>query len=358
MIRDHGGNVGEIARRYGIDEDMILDFSASINPLGYSQVLKEAIIKNFDSVLNYPDMDSVDLVSGLSRYHDVDEKYIMVGNGSTEFMYSIPLTFKPGKALIVTPAFSEYEKGLKAVGADVTYFQTDENRKFSIDISSLCSRLGEGFDILYLCNPANPTGVLIPKNELVTLIIHAQEAGVLSIVDEAFIDFVEDESIKKEIFEFSHLIVLRSMTKFFGVPGLRIGYVMAAPLRIAKMKDKRIPWTVNALVQKAAVKALADSHYIMETRDFVSHERDVLRHALNGIPGLQAFESAANFLFISIDRSVGLTSTELRNRLEPEGILIRDCSNFMGLDDRYFRVAVKRHDQNMVLIEKLKGIIQ
>jgi len=358
MIRDHGGNVGEIARRYGIDEDTILDFSASINPLGYSPALKEAIIKNIDSVLNYPDMNSVDLVSGLSRYHDIDEKHIMVGNGSTEFMYSIPLAFKPGKALIVTPAFSEYEKGLSVVGADVTYFQTDEKHKFSVDISSLCSRLGEGFDILYLCNPANPTGVLTPKAELFSLIARAQEVGVLSIVDEAFIDFVEEESVKREILEFSHLIVLRSMTKFFGVPGLRIGYVMAAPARIAKIKGKRIPWSVNALVQTAAVKALEDSYYVMETRDSILHERDVLRHALNGIPGFEAFEGAANFLFVSIDRSAGLTSTELRDRLEPEGILIRDCSNFEGLDDRYFRVAVKRHDQNKVLIEKLKGIIQ
>jgi threonine-phosphate decarboxylase len=358
MIRDHGGNVGEIARRYGIDEDTILDFSASINPLGYSPALKEAIIKNFDSVLNYPDMDSFDLVSGLSRYHDIGEDHIMVGNGSTEFMYSIPQAFKPEKALIVTPAFSEYEKGLGVVGADVNYFQTDENRMFSVDISSLCSRLEEGFDILYFCNPANPTGVLTSRTELLTLIAHAQKAGVLSVVDEAFIDFVEEESVKREILEFSNLILLRSMTKFFGVPGLRIGYVMAAPSHIAEIKEKRIPWSVNALVQTAAVKALADRHYIMETRDFVSHERDVLRHALNGIPGLEAFEGAANFLFVSIDPRVGLTSTELRNRLEPEGILIRDCSNFEGLNDRYFRVAVKRHDQNMVLIEKMKGIIQ
>ncbi|MBN2516368.1 MAG: threonine-phosphate decarboxylase [Deltaproteobacteria bacterium] len=358
MIRDHGGNVGEIARRYGIDEDTILDFSANINPLGYSPALKEAIIKNFDSILNYPDMDSVDLVAGLSRYHDIEEDHIMVGNGSTEFMYSIPLAFKPKKALIVTPAFSEYEKGLRIAGADVTYFQTDETRKFSIDISFLCSRLGEGFDILYLCNPANPTGILTPREQLLTLIARAQEIGVLSVIDEAFIDFVEEESVKRAILEFSNLIVLRSMTKFFGVPGLRIGYVMAALPRIATIKDKRIPWSVNALVQKAAVKALWDSHYIMKTRDYVCHERDVLRHALHEISGLQAFEGAANFLFVSIDRSAGLTSTELRNRLEPEGILIRDCSNFVGLDDRYFRVAVKSHDQNMVLIEKLKGIIQ
>ena len=212
MIRDHGGNVGEVARHYGIDEDTILDFSASINPLGYPPALKEAIIKNFDSVLNYPDADSVDLVSGLSRYHDIEEDYIMVGNGSTEFMYSIPLAFKLKKAFIVTPAFSEYEKGLKVAGADVTYFQTDETRGFSIDIPSLCSRLGEGFDALYLCNPANPTGVLIPRDQMITIIARAEEEGLLSVVDEAFIDFVEEESVKREIFKFSHLIILRSMT--------------------------------------------------------------------------------------------------------------------------------------------------
>ncbi|MBW2568352.1 MAG: threonine-phosphate decarboxylase [Deltaproteobacteria bacterium] len=351
--RDHGGNVGEISRRYGIDEDKIIDFSANINPLGYPPWLKETIIKEFDSVLNYPDIDSFGLVSGLSKYHDVDKSFIIVGNGSTEFIYSIPLAFKPQKALIVTPAFSEYEKGLRMAGAEVSYFQADEKSDFSVDIDCFCKRLKEGFDIVYLCNPSNPTGVLTPKNELRRVIACAEDTGTLAVIDEAFIDFVEEESVKKEILKFSNLIVLRSMTKFFGIPGLRIGYVIAAPSCAAKLKENRIPWTVNSLAQKTALKALIDGDYIKATRRYISTEREFLRTALNEIFGMNALEGAANFLLVRINSMEGMNSTELRDRLASEGLLIRDCSTFQGMGNRFFRVAVKKHKQNMVLIERL-----
>ncbi len=352
--REHGGNISEISRRYGIDEDKIIDFSANINPLGYPPGLKETIIKEFDSVLNYPDIDSVELVSRLSQYHDIGGEHIIVGNGSTEFMYSIPLTFKPQKALIVTPAFSEYKKGLKMAGAKVSYFQTDEKEAFSINIARFCKRLREGFDIVYFCNPANPTGVLTSKDELCRVIACAGKTGALAVIDEAFIDFVEEDSVKKEILRFPNLIVLRSMTKFFGIPGLRIGYAIAALSCAAKMKGNKIPWTVNVLAQQAALKALMDGDYIRKTRQYISTEKKFLRNALNEIPGLNALKSTANFLLVSIDSRAGINSTELKGRLAREGILIRDCSTFQGMGDRYFRIAVKKHKQNMIFIEKLK----
>ena len=354
MKKDHGGNVSEISRIYGIDEDRIIDFSASINPLGYPPGLRDAIIKDFDSVLNYPDIDSFDLVSGLSNYHGIGRDCILLGNGSTEFMYWIPMIFKPKRALIVTPAFSEYEKGLGVTGTEVSYFQADEKTGFSIDIDLLCKRIKEGFDIVYFCNPANPTGVLTPKDKLCQVIACAGEVGSLLIVDEAFIDFIEKESVKKEVLRFSNLIVLRSLTKFFGIPGLRLGYIMSDPSCIVKIRENRIPWTVNSLVQKAAVKALFDKDYIRETRQYISAERGFFKNALNEIPGLRAFESAANYLLVFMDSRTGLNSTELRDRLAADGILIRDCSTFHGMGDCYFRVAIKRHEQNMVLSEGLR----
>jgi len=358
MKRDHGGNVRETSRIYGIDEDRIIDFSASINPVGYPPGLLEAIIKDFNSVLNYPDIDSFDLVSGIAEYHGIDKDYILAGNGSTEFMYWIPMVFKPKNALIVTPAFCEYEKGLAISGTEVSYFQADEENDFTVDIDRLCNRMKEGFDIVYFCNPANPTGVLTPKNELCRLIACAGEIGTLAVIDEAFIDFMEDESVKKEILVSPNLIVLRSMTKFFGIPGLRLGYLMADPSCIVKIRENRIPWTVSSLVQGAASKVLFDKDYIEKTREYILGEREFFRNTLNKITGLRVFESAANFFLVFMNNRIGLNSTELRDRLAAEGILIRDCSNFQGLGDRYFRVAVKRHEQNMTLIEKLKAVIR
>ncbi len=357
MKRDHGGNVNEMSRIYGIDEDAIIDFSANINPLGYPTGLRESVAKEFDSILNYPDIDSFELVSGLSEYHGIGQDSIIVGNGSTEFIYWMPVVFKTEKALIVTPAFSEYEKGLRVVGTDVSYFETESKSNFSVDIDRLCERLKEGFDIMYFCNPANPTGVLTPKDKLRKVLSCADEIGALAVIDEAFIDFVENESLKEEIFRFSNLIVLRSMTKFFGIPGLRVGYVMASAPVVKKIKEDKPPWTVNSLVQKAIVKALVDADYIRDTIQYVTDEREFLMDALNEIPGLKAYGSAANFLLVFMDSRITLNSTELRDHLAPEGILIRDCSTFQDMGDRYFRVAVKRHDQNLILIEKLKEAV-
>ena len=352
----HGGNISEISRRYGIDEDRIIDFSANINPLGYPPAVRETIVKEADSVLNYPDDDSFDLVSGLSEYHGIGRGNILVGNGSTEFIYWIPLAFKPKKALIITPTFSEYEMGLRIAGAEISYFQTECD--FSVSIDRLCSRMREKFDIFYLCNPANPTGVLTSKDELCRVIAYAQEANILAVIDEAFIDFVEDESLKREIFRFPNLIVLRSMTKFFGIPGLRIGYVISSPLCIAKIRENKPPWTVSSLGQRAAAAALLDKNFIRDTRQYITTEREALRNALNEIPGLVAYKSAANFVFVFMDSRIGLNSTEIRDRLAKEGILVRDCSTFHGLGSRYLRIAVERREQNIIIIEKMKEILK
>ncbi|MDO9514707.1 MAG: aminotransferase class I/II-fold pyridoxal phosphate-dependent enzyme, partial [Syntrophales bacterium] len=185
----------------------------------------------------------------------------------------------------------------------------------------------------------------------------ASDVGTLLLVDEAFIDFVEEESVKKEIFRFPNLMVIRSMTKFFGIPGLRIGYLMAGASCIAKIRENKPPWTVSSLGQRAAAKALLDGDYIMDTREYVTTEREFLRDALDEIPNLKTYESAANFILVHMANRIGLNSTELRDRLSREGILIRDCSTFQGIGTRYFRIAVKRREENIVLIEKLKEII-
>jgi len=357
MKSGHGGNVSEVSRRCGIDEDRIIDFSANINPMGYPPAVRETIVKEADSVLNYPDIDSFDLISGLSEYHGIGCDNILVGNGSTEFIYWIPIVFKPRKALIVIPTFSEYENALKMVGAEIAHFPTEARKGFSVAIADLCSWLRDGFDIVYFCNPANPSGLLTSKDDLCRIIACAEEVGAVSLIDEAFIDFVEGESVKKEIFRFPNLMVMRSMTKFFGIPGLRIGYLMAGASCIAKIKENKPPWTVNSLGQRAAAKALFDGDYIKDTRKYVTTEREFLRNALDEIPGLKTYESAANFILVHMVNRIGLNSTELRDHLVKEGILIRDCSTFHGLGTRYFRVAVKRHEENIVLIEKLREII-
>jgi len=272
-------------------------------------------------------------------------------------MYLIPMVFKPKKALIVSPAFSEYEKGLHMVGTDVSYFQTVREQGFALDVMGLCDRLRESFDAVYLCNPANPTGILTSKDDVRRIIDVAEQTKAMVIIDEAFIDFVENESVKAEIDRYASLIIMRSMTKFFGIPGLRIGYLLAAPSCIETIRRSKTPWTVNALVQRAVAKVLDDREYIDTTRRLVQSERDYLKTALRNISGLTVFDGAANFLFVYMEDRCAMRSTTLRDHLVQDGILIRDCSNFHGLNDRYFRVAVKRCDQNEILIKKLREIV-
>ena len=358
MKNDHGGNIIEFSINYRGDPANIIDFSANINPLGCPSPVREILITALDSILNYPEVNSSELTTGLSEYHGITQDHILVGNGSTEFIYLIPIVFKPKRALIVIPAFSEYEKALQMVGCEVSYFQTAPEIGFSIDVRALCSRAREGFDIVYMCNPANPTGILTSKEDIRSIITCAEEMGAVSVIDEAFIDFVETGSVKSETTGFSHLIVLRSMTKFFGMPGLRIGYVMSSRQCIDRMREYQPPWTVNALAQCAGAKALSDRDYIRETRKYVIEERSFLRESLRKITGFTVYEGAANFLLVSMDSRIGLHSTNMSHRLAEEGILIRDCSNFQGLGDHYLRIAVRTHEENVILIEKIREILK
>jgi len=354
---DHGGNVREISRAYRIDAHRLIDFSANINPLGYPQGTKDAMIRSFDDVLHYPDTEAYDLITQLAVYHGMHRNCFIAGNGSTEFIYWLPVVLKPKRALVVTPAFSEYEKGLRLVGSQAMCFQASEEHDFVVDMDNLYARLAEGFDILYFCNPANPTGVLTPQEDLLHLIARAERLGTIVIIDEAFIDFVEEASLKVAVAEFSNVIILRSMTKFFGIPGLRVGYVIAGSAVIERLKRDKPPWTINALAQVCACEALSDSAFIQETRRYVETERVFLRSAINGIPGLKAFPGVANYLSIRIDPRRDLSATVLRERLLHENILIRDCSNFQGMGNFLFRIAVRKHEENLVFIDKLREVI-
>jgi len=354
--REHGGNVDELTRDRGVGQGELVDFSANINPLGYPEELKRKIVEDFDCILNYPDIDSHDLTLALAAYHGLDPANILVGNGSTEFMYWFPLALKPKRALIVAPAFSEYERGLQLSGTDISFFETTEEKGFAVNGKALIARLDENYDILYICNPANPTGTLIPKETVLDIIRAAEEKGTTAVIDEAFIDFVEEESVKKEVCACSRAVVLRSMTKFFGIPGLRLGYAIARADFLKTVTRDKPPWTVNALVQKAAGAALEARDYIARTCAFVREEREFLCTRLSAIPALTVFPGAANYLFVTIDEKRKLTAGELWARLLDDGIVIRDCSNYRGLSERCFRVAVKCRAENEKLINAVRKV--
>jgi threonine-phosphate decarboxylase len=359
----HGGNIAQVCETHGLRPDEITDFSANINPLGYSPGLPARISRELQSVLHYPDIDAAPLRTAVSSHISRHEDEILIGNGSTEHIYLLPRILRPETGIVFEPTYSDYARAMKNAGADVTeIMRKTETFEADLNYPAIGSKTGAN-TMLYLCNPNNPTGTLTKKEEILSLARRCPDMCI--VIDEAFMDFVADGykfSVLKDAGAGSlrNIIVLRSMTKFHGFPGLRLGYTVAHTDIIERLRALKEPWTVNTLAQAAGLLALEDNDYIEKSREFVAAEKDFLYRQLSAIDGLRPIPPSVNFILVRISDD-GPTSHELQESLIGMGILIRDCSNFRGLGDKYFRVAVRTRDENVKLVSclesSLKGLV-
>jgi len=353
MFKGHGGHIKHIINH---GNNGILDFSASINPLGYPENVRKVIFENFDDILHYPDIDCANLRNCIAQKIEHPDGEIIVGNGSTELFYLIPRALKPTKGMVFQPTFSEFDEALKCSHTEVdnTILREEENFCFTYQESYFNDKK---IKLVFLCNPNNPTGQLVEKAVILSMI--KQHPDITFVVDEAFIDFV-DEPEKYSVIHVAgtlqNLIVVRSLTKFYGFPGLRIGYLVAHADIVKKMMGYKEPWSVNALAQCAATAALEDKEFFSRSREFMFHERMHLFNELSNIHGLLPYKPTANYVFVKINISC-VTSPLLRERLLGHGIAIRDCSNFLGLNNKYFRVAVRTREENTMLVSTLKTLL-
>ena len=359
MDKIHGGNIYEMARQRGIDSRKIIDFSASINPLGLSPRAKKKLGKGgLEAVLHYPDAECGELRKTLAQFHGIPEDCLLPGAGSTEFIYSLPRVLKLERILLVTPAFSEYENALETQSRDcrIHFFETREEDGFELNVEGLLLALTQGYDALYLCNPNNPTGILAEKKDLLRVLAQAEREKAWLILDEAFIDFVPEESLIRQAAVSPRLIILRSLTKFFAMPGLRAGYLASNSGMIEEFSRVKEPWTVNALAQIAAMESLQDKAYADQTLVYIREERENLAHGLQGIPGFIPYPGSANYLLVQLHPSLNLSAAELREKMIPRGVLIRDCQSFHHLGPYFFRVAVRTHRENQALLKALRQV--
>ncbi len=340
--RIHGGNIRETVQRYGIAEKAIVDFSSSINPLGPSSAAKRAARKAVDRIDRYPDPDMSDLRAAIARYYGIKPEQVVCGNGSNALIHLIPRVFRPKKALIPMPTFSEYAAAVEDAGGEVVPLMLQEQNGYRVDPLDLSFALKD-VDMAFLCNPNNPTGALTTKTEMLEILKASCENGVRLVVDEAFMDFVDADSLVKEAVQSSNLIVLRAFTKFYGMPGLRVGYALADAATARMLRRGQEPWSIDIPSERAAIAALTDWGYAAKTRRYIAKERERLLSGLRLIRGVEPFPSPANYILLKL---TGIDSQLLTDKLGRRGLLVRDCSSFPGLDNRYIRIAVRTWWQN------------
>lgn len=354
MTECHGGNIYLHAERLGIDESAILDFSASINPLGVPESVCSAMQENMKCLFNYPDPESRRFRQKIAESEEIDPESILCGNGSTELIYLVVRALKPKRVLIPAPTFSEYEiASSRNAGADVVYHTLKEEDSFDMQlkdfVEAMAGRngLGAPCDMAFLCNPNNPTGRLVTRTDMLKIAEQAARNRCILVVDEAFIDFCPGASIVREVCNNPSLIVLRSLTKFYALSGLRVGYAVLHPSMVETVRADKEPWTVNTLAQIAGTVALGDRAYKRETFEVIRREKQRLETGFTRL-AISCLPSAANYFLLRTKKA-----QELATHLCTKGILVRDCSNFRGLDDSYLRVAVKSEADNTRLLEEI-----
>ena len=356
----HGGEVWEIANETGLNVKDLIDFSSSINPLGPSPRALEAIKNSFEQLPLYPDSNSTSLREAIAcHFNGINKDNVIVGNGSTELIYLFAQVFlkKGDIAVVPAPTFGEYANAAARSGSKVK--QVKMSRDFQIE-PNVFKRKMEGSKVVFLCNPNNPTSMLIPHETLVELLEKAREENVVVFLDEDFIEFVDNEnqnSFVNTVDKYPNLFILRTFTKFYGLTGLRVGYGIADEETIEVFSRVKMPWNVNSLAQAAAMAALADKDYSRKTMEVVRSERKFLSDELSHVKGFRVFPAHSNFIFLDI-RESGCTAARLREKMVKYGILVRDCSSFAGLDSYYVRVAVRTRQENERLLEAFRKVLK
>lgn len=341
----HGGEI--------YDKKVEWDFSVNTNPLGLPEGVNEALRANIAVFALYPDNRCGVLVSALSHYEQVDRDFIICGNGASDLIFRLCYALKPKKAMVTAPAFSEYEKALKEAGSKVEYCPLRESEGFCVT-GRLLKELDETFDILFLCNPNNPTGSLIPAALLNGIVKQCLQYNIFLVMDECFMDFVDegdDYSLKKYLSENDKIFLLKAFTKFYALAGLRLGYGLCGnPALLGLMSATGPAWNVSVPAQLAGTEALKEDSYRIRTKELIHKERKYLCDSLQNL-GIKVFKPSANYLFFK-------SRETLYDQLLAKGILIRQCDNYKGLSREYFRIAVKNHRENEILIKEIEDCLK
>lgn len=347
----HGGDTTGYRLQYGKEA---IDFSASLNPFGMPTASKKAAILSLEDSCSYPDPYARKLTAALANVLDVGEKQIIWGNGSVDVIYRYVLAIKPRKAMVLAPTFAEYENALKSMHCEVVYFHLQANLQFDID-ESILSAIKDDVDVIFLCQPNNPTGRLISPAMLQQMFKRCAQTKTRVFLDECFVPFLKNAgeiSCIKQLDRYSHLFLLGSFTKIFGMAGLRIGFGLSADaVLLALMRKCGPPWALSNVAQAAGLAALTQEDYWKKSLLLIDEEKSWLINQLEWL-GISIIGSAANYLFFFCSEK------NLYEKMADRGIMIRDCQNFIGLSERYYRIAIRQRDENNALVDAMRTALQ
>ncbi len=348
----HGGDVYSARQKMKQEP---LDFSANINPMGMPPGAVRAAADALQQCTQYPDPLCRELRAALAAYEGIPAEQIVCGNGAADLIFRIVAATHPQRALLLEPTFAEYEQALRSMDCSIAYFPLQESEGFVLPEAFL-QQLTPEINLLFLCNPNNPTGRTVSPALLQEIWKRCEEAGILLVVDECFNEFLEhpeQNTLKGVLKTGANSVILKAFTKSFAMPGLRLGYGLCGNRDLAeRIFSCGQPWGVSIPAQAAGVAALQEQGYLERMRRLIQTERRWLSENLARL-GLCVFPSEANYILFRTE-----TEISLRERMEQRGVLIRACGNYRGLDDRYYRIAVRGHDENERLIAALKCALE
>lgn len=357
----HGGNIYEAARELDCKPGEITDFSASINPLGPSPHVWKAIASSMRLLPHYPDPECWELRRALGAFWRIDPGHLVVGNGSTELIHALPRALGIHRLLVVQPTFSEYAAAMARAGGQALSLYAARNEHYAIPVDHLCRIMktgrsdGHSFDALILCHPNSPTGQACTGEEMVRLAKTACQYHRWLIIDESFADYCPDRSILRHARLWSRVVVLRSMTKFYALPGLRVGYAVSTRTTVRRLQRQLPPWSVSVMGQVAAVAALHDTVHAHKSLTFMAQECERFQRRMAALPGCVVLPTCANYFLVELPP--GRRAPDITQRLRAHGLLIRDCSSVPGLNSRFIRLAVRTVDHNDRLIRTLSRVL-
>ena len=355
----HGSDIEKICEVYHLDPKNIIKFGANVNPLGLSENVKQQLASRLDILSSYPDRDYTTLRNTISEYCNVPAEFILPGNGSSELIALLIQERNPKHTLILGPTYSEYSRELSFSGSTQEYYHLREEDNFVLNVDDLCQTLEGNYDFLIICNPNNPTSSAITREDLQKLLTFCAEKNIFVMIDETYVEFAPDISEITAVTltkEFTNLMVLRGVSKFYAAPGMRLGYGITGNLDfLKKMNEKQVQWSLNSLGALAGELMLQDKDYIHRTRELILSERTRLLQALVEIPTYKTYPAYANFILLKIQKPV-LTSYDIFDACIRQGLMIRDCSSFECLDGEYIRFCIMNLEDNTRLLNILSSL--